>query len=148
MGVSKYRDTPKWMVTIPIKIDDLGVHLFLETSIYIYTYYTRGPDRKFPIVPPHLLIPWLYQSGLYPEIDPSELKQYWKHAKRWGLPGAELVSEELEDKTHSFYVWADDAVYTVDHSKLMVLVLGSIHDTRKNSRETCWPLCSIRVDSC
>ena len=39
MDVSKNRDTPKWMVKImenPIKIDDLGVPLFLETPIYIY----------------------------------------------------------------------------------------------------------------
>ena len=38
MGVSKNRGTPKWMVKImenPIKIDDLGVPLFLETSIYL-----------------------------------------------------------------------------------------------------------------
>ena len=39
MGVSKNRGTPKWMVKImenPIKIDDLGVPLFLETPISIY----------------------------------------------------------------------------------------------------------------
>ena len=37
MGVSKNRGTPKWMVKImenPIKIDDLGVPLFLETPIW------------------------------------------------------------------------------------------------------------------
>ncbi len=36
MGVSKNRGTPKWMVKImetPIKIDDLGVPLFLETLV-------------------------------------------------------------------------------------------------------------------
>ena len=36
MGVSKNRGTPKWMVKImenPIKVDDLGVPLFSETSI-------------------------------------------------------------------------------------------------------------------
>ena len=36
MGVSKNKGTPKWMVKImenPIKMDDLGVPLFLETSI-------------------------------------------------------------------------------------------------------------------
>ena len=35
MGVSKNRDTPKWMVYNGhfIKMDDLGVPLFLETSI-------------------------------------------------------------------------------------------------------------------
>ncbi len=38
MGVSKNTGTPKWMVKImeiPIKIDDLGVPLFLETPIYL-----------------------------------------------------------------------------------------------------------------
>ncbi len=38
MGVSKKKKgTPKWMVRImenPIKMDDLGVPLFLETPIY------------------------------------------------------------------------------------------------------------------
>ena len=32
---------PKWMVKImenPIKMDDLGVHLFLETSMYVIMY--------------------------------------------------------------------------------------------------------------
>ena len=33
MGVSKNRGTPKWMVYNPIKMDDLGVPLFLETPI-------------------------------------------------------------------------------------------------------------------
>ena len=38
MAVSKNRGTPKWMVKImehPIRIDDLGVPLFLETPIDI-----------------------------------------------------------------------------------------------------------------
>ena len=38
MGVSKNRGTPKWMVKItenPIKMDDLGVPLFLETSVSV-----------------------------------------------------------------------------------------------------------------
>ena len=36
IGVSKNRGTPKWMVKImenPVKMDDLGVPLFLETPI-------------------------------------------------------------------------------------------------------------------
>ena len=42
MLVSKNRGTPKWMVKImenPIKVDDLGVPLFSETSIYLCTAY-------------------------------------------------------------------------------------------------------------
>ena len=36
MDVSENRGTPEWMVIMetPIKMDDLGVPLFLETSIY------------------------------------------------------------------------------------------------------------------
>ena len=44
MGVSKNRGSPKWMVKImenPIKRDDLGVPLFLETSTYIYIHMPR-----------------------------------------------------------------------------------------------------------
>ena len=39
LGVSKNRGIPKWMVKImenPIKMDDLGVPLFLETPILLY----------------------------------------------------------------------------------------------------------------
>ena len=42
MGVSKNRGTPKWMVKImenPIKMDDLGVPLFLETPISPAVWY-------------------------------------------------------------------------------------------------------------
>ena len=42
MDVSKNRGTPKWMVKIkeiPIKMDDLGVPLFLETPICQCTYF-------------------------------------------------------------------------------------------------------------
>ena len=41
MGVSKNNGTPKWMVYFmenPIKMDDLGVPLFLETHICKYKY--------------------------------------------------------------------------------------------------------------
>ena len=39
MDVSKNNGTPKWMVYNRklIKMDDLGVPLFLETSIYVYS---------------------------------------------------------------------------------------------------------------
>ena len=78
----------------------------------------------------------------------SELTAYWEHAKKWGVPGSELVSESMMDKTHALYLWADDAVYNAAHEKIMVMVLGSIHDEKKHSVETCWPLCTIRVVTC
>ena len=55
MGVSKNKGTPKWMVKImenPIKMDDLGVPLFLETPIKEY-------GHKEPILSnPFLLKHW------------------------------------------------------------------------------------------
>ena len=42
MDVSKNRDTPKWMVKImenPIKMDDLGVPLFLETPRWWFGWF-------------------------------------------------------------------------------------------------------------
>ena len=44
MGVSKNSGIPKWMVykgkpENPIKMDDLGVPLFLETPIICYIYF-------------------------------------------------------------------------------------------------------------
>ena len=34
MGISKNKGTPKFIMENPIKVDDLGVPLFLETLIY------------------------------------------------------------------------------------------------------------------
>ena len=45
MGVSKNRGTPKWIILEnPIKMDDLGVPLFSETSIWRFTkhFYRNG----------------------------------------------------------------------------------------------------------
>ena len=57
MGVSKNNGTPKWMVKImenPIKMDDLGVPLFLESPTYqlpakrfINSFAIRAPLQRF-----------------------------------------------------------------------------------------------------
>ena len=53
MGVSKNRGTPKWMVyngKHPVKMDDLGVPLFSETSISIRTellfFFEKPQDNR------------------------------------------------------------------------------------------------------
>ncbi len=53
MGVSKTRGTPKWMVYNgnPIKMDDLGVPLFLETPMYkllVRTHITKQLQNAWP----------------------------------------------------------------------------------------------------
>ena len=48
MGVSKNNGTPKWMVYFmenPIKIDDLGVPLYLETPICSCPLYKHHKKR-------------------------------------------------------------------------------------------------------
>ena len=57
MGVSKIWGIPKWMVKIgenPIKMDDLGVPLFSETSIYIYIH----TSPKFHDIAPEIHDGW------------------------------------------------------------------------------------------
>ena len=55
MGVSKNKGTPKWMVYNgnPIKIDDLGVPLFLETPLsfgsripYTFAFVIQKPYQE------------------------------------------------------------------------------------------------------
>ena len=70
MDVSKNRGTPKWMVKImenPIKMDDLGVPLFLETPTYIYIY--NVDSFLHTIVATLQLMSKMYQTaslGLHP----------------------------------------------------------------------------------
>ena len=50
MGVSKNKSTPKWMVKImenPVKMDDLGLPLFLETSICFYFHPDPWGKNQF-----------------------------------------------------------------------------------------------------
>ena len=50
VGVSKNRGTPKWMVKImenPIKIDDLGVSLFLETPMFQIRFSAELRNKLF-----------------------------------------------------------------------------------------------------
>ena len=51
MGVSKNSGTPKWMVKIienPIKMDDLGVPLFLEIPIFTMIMIVSGKSINQP----------------------------------------------------------------------------------------------------
>ncbi len=55
LGISKNRGTPKWMVyrENPIKMDDLGVPLFLEPPIWTWLkkYLKTHPGSSFQEVP-------------------------------------------------------------------------------------------------
>ena len=119
-----------------------------NSVLYMTTFLCKkNLARKFPVILPHLLVPWLIRNGLFPDVAATELRSHWQHMKSRGADHANLVDDEMEHKFHPFYLWADDAVYNQLHEKLMVIVLGHCLDPKKNSVETCWPLCCIRVDS-
>ena len=53
MGVSKNSGTPKWMVKImenPIKMDDLGVPLFSEKSIFERSHISKNHHVWYLII--------------------------------------------------------------------------------------------------
>ena len=89
MGVSKNRGTPKWMVYNgnPMKMDDLGVPLFSETSILTLndtTYFQhlssiiwKGNKLKMSIIPCHVFFLNLKNYGKM-----SCLSLEWSSKKR------------------------------------------------------------------
>ena len=83
MGVSKNSGTPKWMVImeIPIKMDDLGVPLFLETPINIRIYiYTHYPADRNPLSHP-----------CCEQKTHSEVKQSPNSNEVWGWPNLHVA---------------------------------------------------------
>ena len=77
MGVSKTNGTPKWMMKImenPIKMDDLGVALFLETPIYRHVrgMFVHTPSYQYVVTEEFWLVNNLKSSGwdwnIYPHV--------------------------------------------------------------------------------
>ena len=100
--------------------------------------------RKYPIILPHELLPWLHRNGAFPEIAASELQKYWGRMRMRGGTVADIVSAEMESRCHPLYIWGDDAKYTSAHDKLLVIVMGHCLDPNTYSVECCWPLLALR----
>ena len=105
MDASKNRGTPKWMVKImenPIKMDDLGVPLFLETPIffgqvkgcYFFPRYSMGRTVYSPTFIIHFK-PYLeQQKGItavksLDQLYPCSSKPSFSHTF-WGVRGPPL----------------------------------------------------------
>ena len=81
MDVSKNSGTPKWMVKImenPIKMDDLGVPLFLETPIYPYI------NQPHSYTSCHVCpwVPWCHSKNLL-ELEISWSEKPWCVVSLW-----------------------------------------------------------------
>ena len=127
MGVSKNKGTPKWMVKImenPIKMDDLGVLLILETSIYLHMRYlffvpallmlSRGhkpcaddqsrKSRKAKSPRPTPRRTWEKRVGLgFFEVR-SMAKIPWEksHGKIWGEKKKKEEHQDVSGRTQDF----------------------------------------------
>ena len=119
--------------------------LILSLQAVFSTGSMLGPwHRKYPIILPHELLPWLHRNGAFPEIAASELQKYWGRVRMRGGTVADVVSAEMESRCHPLYIWGDDAKYTSAHDKLLVIVMGHCLDPNTYSVECCWPLFALR----
>ena len=103
------------------------------------------PARKFPVILPHELLPWLKRHHAFPDISAATLAEYWQHFQDIGIDWAKL-SQNLEDRLHPLFLWGDDVQYNQHFEKLETICLGHVLDSRKFSMETSFPLFCIRED--
>lgn len=99
--------------------------------------------RKMPVVLPEHLFPWLLERNHLPSSD--EISSYWSHMSEQSI---EWVTQVVETGA-SFvpvYIWGDDAVYNERNEKLVSVVCGSWLDSRKDSKDTVFPLFSYRME--
>ena len=111
-----------------------------QSDIHVCIYI---PERKFPVVLPHNLLPWLQRNHAFPQVTSAELSTYWKHFSDNNVEWA-TASEGIQSQLHPCFLWGDDVQYNESYEKLCVVCLGHCLDKRKFSLETCWPLFTIR----
>ncbi len=107
----------------------------------------KTPGRKFPVILPHELLPWLKRNHAFPDVDAATLAQYWQHFQDIGMDWATL-SEKKEECLHPLFLWGDDVQYNQNFEKLETVCIGHVLDCRKFSMETSFPLFCIRDDPC
>lgn len=114
-------------------------HVFfvvIQTNIHVNT---PTCCRKYPVILPHELLPWLQRNGAFPDVV-SEIPMYWANmAKRCTIPNCIDVR-----RAHPLYIWGDDCQYNEQYEKLIVVVMGHCLDPRTFSIECCWPLFCLR----
>ena len=93
---------------------------------------------------PHKLLPWIKHAGLWPQMDPSSVEQYWNHMRAVGKGYA----ADLDASCAPMWLWADAATFNKANDSLLVICTGLVLDERSNSAETCWPLAVLRNEAC
>ena len=95
------------------------------------------------VLPEHLL-PWLLERDKLPNHD--EISNYWNHMAEQDIPWVTQVVESGGAYV-PLYLWGDDSVVNERNEKLVAVVCGSWLDTRKNSKDTVYPLFTYRYES-
>lgn len=97
-----------------------------------------------PCTLPSELLPFLIDSGLFPNIPLRQRRRYWNHLRELSSPMAMGISS---NDYLPLFIWGDAAHYCKDES-VIVICIGCTLDDRKNSIETHFPLVICREDSC
>ena len=94
-----------------------------------------------PIVLPHKLIPWLVRLGVWADVGLQQLREYWEHRENYA--GVQAPSSCA---TQPVWLWGDDCRYGKKiNQKVMVVMLGAVLNSNKDSYSSCYPLCACGV---
>lgn len=98
-----------------------------------------------PVVLPHELVPFLLKHQLLINNDAMdlEIEQYWRFLSSMGMPGS---MDKPGSGTIPLWIWGDDSQYNEQQSKVVLVAIGLVLDSRKCSKSTVYPLFAFKVD--
>ena len=97
-----------------------------------------------PVARPDILIPWLVDHGVWPDIPERKIKRYWNHLHHAQSELSDVRG--VEHFHHPLWSWGDAAHYCKDKS-VIVICFGSVLDDTKDSIQKCFPLFLCREES-
>ena len=98
-----------------------------------------------PYSPPHLLLPWLVEQGLFPDHSRACVKCYWRHLQKCNSPLAR-ISPSMDHIP--IWIWGDGARYNAKGDNVIAMCFGSVLDVEtKSSVHKCFPLALCREDA-
>ena len=102
--------------------------------------------RNMPVILPHLLVPFLIQNNIMLNNDDMdrEIEKYWQFLSSTGFPH---TMDKAGTGCIPLWIWGDDAQYNERQSKVVIVAIGCVLDTRTCSKTTVWPLFAYKVDS-
>jgi len=115
-------------------------------SVPVQGKFGGETTKKMPVVLPEDLFCWLAEHGELPSDD--EISEYWNHMAM--LQDIPWVSSVISSGAQyvPIYMWGDDSQYNERNEKILAVVCGSSLESRSNSKDTVYPLFTIRMELC